>query len=78
MAMSEGEIVIKFECPKCGPTVLELPDDPTDQDHAKCKKCGADFGPYGKIKKDAMKAAKAEMQAALRKSFKGLKGWKLK
>ncbi len=76
--MAKDEMTVSFTCSKCGPTVLELPDDYTDADHAKCKTCGADFGPYGEVKKKAMKAAKAEAEKMIKSAFKGLKGWKVK
>ncbi|MBZ7920576.1 hypothetical protein LAC81_02085 [Ensifer adhaerens] len=76
--MAEDTIDVTFTCSKCGPTKIELPDDYTDDDHAKCKSCGADFGPYGDIKKRAMKHAKAEVDKMLKGAFKGLKGWKVK
>lgn len=73
--MADDVMTASFTCSICGPTTLELPDDYTDADHAKCKQCGADFGSYGDIKKKALKAAKAEIQNQLNDAFKGLKGW---
>ncbi len=75
--MADDVMNVTFTCTKCGPTTLELPDDYTDADHAKCKSCGADFGPYGEIKKRALKAAKKEAEKMLKNAFKGVKGWKV-
>lgn len=74
------KINITFECKNCGasPATLELPDDYTDDDIAKCKSCGFEFGRYGDIKAEAMRAAKAEVSGMVKNAFKGLKGWKIK
>lgn len=66
---------VTFTCSTCGPTVLELPDDYTDESHAKCKKCGADFGPYGEIKKRAMDEAKKEVTGMFKDAMRKA-GWK--
>ncbi|WP_299649363.1 hypothetical protein [uncultured Tateyamaria sp.] len=74
------QINITFECKNCGakPATLELPDDHTDNDIAKCKGCGFEFGPYGEIKVKAMEMAKAEVSGMVKAAFKGLKGFKIK
>jgi len=74
------QINVTFECKNCGakPATLELPDNYTDSDIAKCKKCGFEFGPYGKIKAKAMEDAKAELSKMFKGAFKGSKGFKVK
>ena len=74
------QINVTFECKNCGakPATLEFPDDFTDDDIAKCKSCGFEFGPYGEIKAEAMDMAKAEVSAMVKDAFKGLKGFKIK
>jgi len=73
-------INITFECQNCGasPASLELPDNFTDNDIAKCKGCGFEFGAYGKIKREAMDAAKAGVSGMIDNAFKGSKGFKFK
>ncbi|MEP0323508.1 ECs_2282 family putative zinc-binding protein [Bauldia litoralis] len=48
--MSRDQITVTFECLDCGGTVLELPDNPTDDSVAVCKTCGRSHGRYGDIK----------------------------
>lgn len=72
------ELEFKFECPKCGGTVIELPDDYTADSTAKCKQCGVSFGRWGDIQAKAMDLAKEHVRERFRSTFKGLKGWKLK
>ena len=57
---------------------VEIPDDPSDDDIAKCQACGFEFGRYGDIKAEAMNAAKADITGRFKDAFKGLKGWKIK
>lgn len=71
--MTQYEIVIDFTCPKCGPTKLQLPENPTDDDNAKCATCGEDFGPYGEIKSRSKQAVKADVRKILKKTVKGIK-----
>lgn len=72
------EIKVTFSCLNCGGSILELPDDYTDDSTAKCKSCGTEFGRYGDVKAKAMDAAKNEVSAMFRNAFKGLKGWTVK
>ena len=74
------QLNITFQCMNCGasPATLELPDNPTDHDIAKCKSCGFQFGKYGDIKAKAMDVAKAEVNMMIEDAFKGLKGWDVK
>ena len=74
------QLTVTFECKNCGanPATLELPDNHTDNDIAKCKGCGFEFGTYGDIKAKAMDAAKAEVTGMLKDVFKGKKGWNVK
>lgn len=78
--MSGDRISVTFACKKCGasPATLELPDDYTDNDIAKCKACGFEFGKYGKLKADAMNAVKGHASDMFRDAFKGVKGFKVK
>jgi hypothetical protein len=76
--MGTDSLKVTFECKKCGGTVLELPDDYTDDSVAKCKACGQKFGTYREIKAKAMEAAKSEVRTKFKEAFKGLKGWKVK
>jgi transcription elongation factor Elf1 len=73
-------IDVTFTCLSCGArsAVLELPDNPTDYDIAKCKSCGVEVGRYGDIKAEAVRRVNAEVTSKLRKAFKGVKGWKIK
>ena len=76
--MSDDKLSVTFECPKCGGTILELPDDHTDDSIATCKGCGVSFGRWGDIKAQATKLAKGHAIDQLKATFKGLKGWKVK
>ena len=74
------QVSVTFECKNCGakPATLELPDDYTDDDIAKCKSCGFEFGPYRDVKAQAMDAVKGHVTAMVRDAFKGVKGFKIK
>lgn len=50
--MPKGEVTVKFECPLCGGTVIDLPDNFTDDSSASCatRGCNAHFGRWGDIK----------------------------
>lgn len=74
------QITVTFECGNCGasPATLELPDNHTEDDTAKCKACGFEFGRYRDIKAKAMGAARAEVSNQIKGVFKGIKGWKVK
>lgn len=76
--MADDKVSVTFTCSKCGPTVLELPDDHTDDSIAKCKICGAEFGRFGDIKAKAVETVKAEVVGQFKDAFKGLKGWTVK
>jgi hypothetical protein len=82
LSMATDEFKITFECKKCGGTVLDLPDNHTDDSIAKCKSCGTEFGRYGDIKKKARDLAADHLQGmvkdAFAKAFKGKKGWTVK
>ncbi|MFK4522820.1 hypothetical protein ABIF90_000801 [Bradyrhizobium japonicum] len=49
----------------------------TDESHAACKDCGADFGPYGDIKKRAIDLVKSDVNRKIKEAFKGVKGFKI-
>lgn len=74
------KVNVTFQCKSCGanPATLELPDNHTDDSIAKCKSCGVEFGPFGKIKSAARDKLKADMVALAKSKFKGLKGFKVK
>lgn len=76
--MSKDQLEVTFTCQECGGTVLNLPDDYTDDSIAECKDCGAEFGRWGDIKDKAMGLAKDRVSTMLKDTFKGLKGWKVK
>lgn len=78
--MSEDQLTVTFSCKSCGadPTVLELPDDHTDDSIAKCKKCGVEMGRFGDIKEKAMEVAKSEVSNMMKNAFKGVKGFTFK
>lgn len=76
--MSTDKIEVKFTCEQCGGTVLEIPDDHTDDSIAKCKSCGVEFGRWGDIKAKAIQLAKGEVTSMVENAFKGLKGWTVK
>lgn len=76
--MSNDMINVSFTCPNCGETELKIPDNYDDDSNAKCKKCGNDFGPLGKIKEKAVGLAKESMEQKFRDIFKDRKGWTLK
>jgi len=59
----------KFECMKCGGTLLVLPDNATDDSIAKCKSCGQSFGRYGDIKTKVMDMAKSEVANLAKSAF---------
>ena len=51
------ELEFKFECLECGGTVIELPDNPTDDSIAKCEACGTAFGTWGDVQAKAYDVA---------------------
>ena len=77
-----SDISHTFQCKKCGPTVLVLPDSHTDDSIAICKTCGKRLGRWGHIKGQAMKAARKKVRSDFRRmlknSVKGIKGVTLK
>jgi len=75
--MATEKISVNFKCPKCGCTTISLPDDHTDDSHATCKDCGADFGPYRDIKNRAVQVVKDEVNRTIKEAFKGVKGFKI-
>jgi len=75
--MSTDEIRVKFECLKCGGSVLQLPDDYTDASIAKCKLCETEFGTWRDIKAKAISVVRNDVSEKLRDTFRGLKGWKV-
>lgn len=62
-------VTITFECLDCGGTVLELPDNHTDESIAICKSCRRPFAPYGEIKAKALNATLADATARAKKSL---------
>jgi hypothetical protein len=64
------KIKITFTCSKCGDTVLELPDNYTDESIAICKSCRTPFGTYGEIKTRAINEAKEKIGKMARETFK--------
>lgn len=68
---------VVFTCSKCGPTKLELPDNYTGSDHARCKFCGADFGRYDAIRKRAMAVAQEGAEKMARLALQNLKAARL-
>ncbi|MGY6628332.1 MAG: ECs_2282 family putative zinc-binding protein [Oceanicaulis sp.] len=73
--MSGDKVEVTFKCQTCGGSVLELPENPTDDSIAKCKTCGIEFGTWGAIQAKAREAVLADMTDRLKGS---LKGWKAK
>ena len=76
--MNTDHLNVTFECKQCGGTILELPDDPTDESIVKCKSCGIEFGRWGDIKAKARDLGADHLRGMVRDTFKGLKGWKMK
>lgn len=68
--MSKDHISVKFTCKKCRGTVLEIPDNYTDNSIATCKGCGAKVGRWGDIKAESLKLAKSKVESALKDIFK--------
>ena len=56
-AMDVDHLTFTFKCLDCGGTVLELPDDATDDSIAVCKACRRSHGRYGDIKAKALDLA---------------------
>ena len=69
--MTEDKLDVTFDCYKCGPTVLVLPDEATDDSIATCKSCGVALGRFGDIKAKAMDAAKSHVTNVIKNAFKG-------
>lgn len=76
--MTMDQISVNFTCRNCGCTVVSIEDDANDQSVVSCRDCKTEFCTYGELKAKARDMAAAEMKKAFRKSFSGLKGWKLK
>ena len=68
--MSDDKLVVTFECKECGGTVLQLPDDPTDDSIAKCKSCGIEFARWGDIKAKAIADAKKVISNMVKDAIK--------
>lgn len=68
--MAIDNVDVNFKCPKCGCTTITLPDNHTDKSHATCKECGADFGPYGDIKKRALNLVKQKVRKDIKNALK--------
>lgn len=64
-------VTVKFTCKKCGGTVLELPDDYTDESIATCKGCGVEFGRWGDIKDKAVDTVRVSVTGKIKDAFKG-------
>jgi hypothetical protein len=43
------ELSLKPSCPKCGPTILVVPDDPKPDDAVTCQSCGEDLCSYAAL-----------------------------
>ena len=71
--MADDQITITFECLNCGGTVLELPDDYTDDSIAVCKSCLHPHGTYGDIKAKALELAEQEVLRVAQASFDRIK-----
>lgn len=71
--MSGDTITATFKCKECGGTVLELPDNYTDDSIARCKSCGQGFGTWGDIKAKALDGARKHVTGIARDIFKGRK-----
>jgi len=71
------EITLKFECGKCGPTILEVSEPRTDESTVMCKTCGSAFGSWAELQAKAKKVAGDKIRADFKNAFKGLKGWKI-
>ena len=67
--MDVDHITFTFKCLDCGGTVLELPDNATDDSIAVCKSCRRSHGRYGDIKVKAMELAKAESRKIAKPYF---------
>jgi hypothetical protein len=76
--MTTDKVQVKFTCKECGGTVIELPDNHTDDSIAKCKGCGIEFGRWGDIKAKSVGLVKQQVIADFKNAFKGKKGWKVK
>lgn len=76
--MSTDRLTVTLNCKKCGGTVLELPDDHTDDSIAKCKSCHTELGRWGDIQTKAREMALDKARAMLRAPFEGKKGWTVK
>ncbi len=80
--MASDKVSATFTCRKCGGTVIETPDNPTDSSRVKCKFCGTDVGSWGELKRASvetvMKAVHKEIKDTLRKALKGSKNIRIK
>jgi hypothetical protein len=76
--MTTDQVTVTFTCKECSGTVLELPDDYTDDSFATCKNCKTKFGRWGDIKTQATKKVAdtliGDFKKTLRDSLKGVKG----
>jgi ribosomal protein S27E len=69
----DGQIEVKVRCAKCGGNKLVVPDESKDSSIVTCQSCGTQIGKWGDVKAAALKKAKEEVQASIRKAFKGNK-----
>lgn len=79
----KGDIVIKtsyidIQCPQCGHTEFDQPENPKDDDFVKCNNCHfeimlADLKEVGieQAQEAVLPEAKAEIEKMLKKAFKG-------
>lgn len=76
--MGTDQVNVTFECKNCGGTVLELPDDPTDDSIVVCKACRTEFGTWGDVQAKARETVVEKIRSDFREALKGSKGWKIK
>ena len=70
------EINIAFDCLSCvaSPTVLEEPEESTDDSIVRCRHCGTEFRRFGDVKAKAFDEAKSHVEDIVRDAFKGVQG----
>ena len=61
-----GDLPIENRCGKCGSSDLVVNDNPTDESIVTCKRCGAELGSWGELRKHTAEAAADELKKRLK------------
>jgi len=70
--MPATETIVNFVCPACGASVVNLPEDHSDDSTAKCSSCGVELGRWGDLKEASGKLLSDKAEQLLKDATKSL------